>query len=522
MTWELRPYQKKFIKSLAQTMLIDTRVIACAPTGSGKSKMMASIALNAIKPKPKQLPKSVLVITESRNIYGQLRKELPIIDINAGIQEVHVQRGTVYLAMAQTLSRRPQMIQEFKELGYDLIIMNDEAHIGTASKLLMNFVDTNYILGFTATPDWKAAKHLPKIYNECVQACQVDDLIQEGFLCSYRHIARDSADLDILEMRGADFSEESQEAAFSTSEVYDGLLEDLHQYKFKKAMVFCASIKSCEETYMQLLENGFAVCRYHSGNKDFPLDNPDFELAKFIDPKINLCNICVSVASLTKGFDFPPVDMICLLRKTNSLPLYLQMMGRGSRPVTWEQAVREGWDKFMTQAKTEFTVLDYGSHYKDPNLGLYWDDRDWLEKWQEPKSRKKKKEGEGVASLKICENCDELISANARICALCGYVYPLIEKQLAVGEMVEVTRHYTDLIGRNVGSLSPMELSVYAKMKSKRNHAIRIAMCQENNGASGFIRDFGRKMGFNSEWVTHTENEARVRAVKSFSDLILK
>lgn len=510
MSFTLRPYQKRFVKNLAREMLELERVIACAPTGSGKSKIMASIATKAVS----KNDKVVLVITEAKKIYDQLKEDIPIIDINAGVKDVHIQSGKIYLAMAQTLARRPEMIAEFVALGYDLIVMNDEAHIGTATKVLSQFLDKCYLLGFTATPDYRAAKHLPVLYNGCVQACEVDELIQEGFLCTYRHIARDKANLDILEMRGADFSEESQEEAFSSSEVYDGLIEDLAKYPFKKAMVFCASIKSCEETYQLLLENGIRACRYHSGNKDYPLKNPDYELAKFME--LNLCNVCVSVATLTKGFDFPPVDLVCLFRKTASLPLYLQMIGRGSRPVIEEHLHKY---PFMTEPKKSFIVLDYGSHWK--TLGLYWDDRDWSTMWQPPKTKRNKEDGGGVASVKMCESCLELIAVQARVCPACGYEYPEAKKELEIGESIEVTACYTDLIGRLTSDLSPYELSIYARIKNKKSHAIRIAMYHESN-SPGFVSQFAKGMGYKSDWISATVADAIAKPVRTFHDIELR
>lgn len=527
MAFTLRPYQKKFVKNLARALLEYYAVIACAPTGSGKSKIMATIAGSTIE-KPamnlitcfspvmaalaKELKgkfnKTVLIITESRKIYDQLEQELEVVNINAGVKDLHILPGKVYLAMAQTLVRRPKLIQEFRDLGLNLVVMNDEAHIGTASNVLKHFKNVCYMLGFTATPDYRAAKHLPILYNWCVQCCQVDELIQDGFLCTYRHIARDKADLDILELRNGDYSEESNEKAFSTTEVYDGLLEDLKTVPFKKAMIFTASIKQCEETYSQLIENGFKATRYHS-----ELKNADFELAKFTE--LDICNICVSVSSLTKGFDFPPIDLVCLLRKTNSLPLYLQMLGRGGRPVY--KFDENG--KIIGTIKNSFICLDYGSHWK--SLGLYWDNRDWENMWQAPKEKKKKKDGEGVSSVKACINCDELIAVQARVCPSCGFEYPLIEKELAYGELLEITKSYTDIIGKLTSELNAYELSIYAKMKNKKTHSIRIAMKNETDDP-GFLREFAENMGFSKEWVKDIKRENDAKPVKTFHDIELK
>lgn len=510
MKWSFRPYQTNFISRIRERLFMDLAVIGCAPTGSGKSKVMAGMAIEWVS----NDGKTVLIVTESTKIYDQLKEETTVIGINPESTIEYIEPGHIYLAMCQTLIRRPALIDQFKEMGLDLLIMNDESHIGTATKLLLMFEKICYLIGFTATPDYFAAKHLPLIYKSCIQACQVDDLIQEGFLCTYRHIARDKADLDILELRGKDYSEESNEAAFSTSEVYDGLFDDLRSYPFKKAMVFTASIKQCEATYQQLIENGFKACRYHSGNKDYPLKNPDFELAKFTD--LGLCNVCVSVSSLTKGFDFPPIDLVCLLRKTKSLPLYLQMIGRASRPVKEEDMNKY---PFMTEPKKSFITLDYGGHWK--SLGLYWDNRDWETAWQPPPTKRKKEDGGGVATVKACENCDELIKVQVRVCPECGYFYPDIEKELAQGDLIEITKSYTDLIGKLTNELSGSELAVYAKIKQKESYAIRIAMTKEIE-IPGYIKEFADGMGFKRDWISATVAEALSKPIRDYAVLELK
>src|SRR5690606_33244379 len=132
---------------------------------------------------------------------------------------------------------------------------------------------------------------------------------------------------------------------------------------FNKAMIFVASIKQARELNQRLVEEGFASIEYHS-----QLENASYELAKFTD--LGLANICVSVASLTKGFDAPAVDLVILNRATTSLPLYLQMIGRGSRPV---------WSSNGTLLKSHFTVLDYGGNWE--RHGLYFEDREWDKMW---------------------------------------------------------------------------------------------------------------------------------------------
>lgn len=490
----LRPYQDDFVNRLSRAFSpTNRRILAVAPTGSGKTKIFITIAQRAIaKGRP------VIIITEALKIFEQITREAGGIEIARGVKHVDILPGRLYIAMAQTLSRRPNIISQLNTIEPSPLIIIDEAHIGQTSRILeaMDKDGAAMVLGFTATPDARSAKHLPTTYHDCVVCCQVDDLIQSGYLCSYRHLARTKAGLDALEMKGGEFTEQSQMNAFARTEVYDGIIDDLNAATFRKCMVFVSSIAHCEETHARLIDAGFASTRYHS-----QLDNAPYELAKFTE--LDTADICVSVASLTKGFDFPPIDMIILNRATTSLPLYLQMIGRASRP---------------TPTKSTFQVIDYGGNWQ--RFGLYYQDREWEDMWRaKPKKRNK---GEGVAPVTTCPKCEAIIPASVKICPYCFNAMPADERELQKGELVEITHRYTPLVGRQISTLTPQELAIYAKMKQKQKFASRIArrMHQDNPGA-GTLHEFAAAMGYKPSWA-----DMQMRMLPStkleFTDIILR
>jgi len=471
----LRQYQIDFKRNISLSLAKHQHTIACAPTGSGKSKVMISIAIDAM-----DKGRTVLLLTESSKIFNQLSTESKAHEINSKVKYISVQPGHLYVAMSQTLVRRTGIIAQLIALGKNLIVVYDEAHIGTASKLLHELYPQCYGIGFTATPDVRSAKHLPILYKDCVVCCQVDDLIQDGFLCTYKHIGRDKANISLLELRNGEYTEESQERAFETSAVYDGLIQDLTAIPFYRCMIFCASIKHAEDTLLQLTEAGFTAIVYHS-----KVENGAYELAKFTE--LSLANICVSVGALTKGFDYPAIDLIVLLRATTSLPLYLQMMGRGSRPIP--------------NKKDKFTVLDYGIHWKR-GLGLYWDDRDWQTMWKTAKKKRKKDDELSIAPIKECpgDGCGCIVPISTMVCPHCGFIFEESSKELEVGELVDVTSEYDKLIGQRIGTIDPYHLSIYAKMKNKRAFAIRIAKAREQQNR-GWLAEFAKCMGYKKQWV---------------------
>jgi superfamily II DNA or RNA helicase len=119
-----------------------------------------------------------------------------------------------------------------------------------------------------------------------------------GFLTPYRHYARIKADLNQLKIKAGEFTEKSQEDAFETTQVYEGLLEDLQKIPYQKALIFCSSISHCKDMVVQLgVCTVILVAEVHS-----ECEKSDFNLASFMYGDVN---ICVSVGILTKGFDFP-------------------------------------------------------------------------------------------------------------------------------------------------------------------------------------------------------------------------
>lgn len=487
----LRPYQLDFVSNLSRSVARNGRIIGCAPTGSGKSKTFITIAEKAMSK-----GRAVIIISESTKIHRQISEEAGGTDIANGVKFVNIRNGQLYVAMAQTLVRRPLIIHQINQLDPPPLVIVDEAHVGTPTNLLLQLNPEIMIIGFTATPDARVAKHLPELYNDCVICCSVDDLIQQGFLCSYTHYARSNSGLSVLELRNGEYTEESQNNAFNTNEVYEGIFDDLEKIPYKKCMIFVASIAHCEDMFDKLQERGYKATRYHSKLGK----NASYELAKFTE--LGLADICVSVGSLTKGFDFPDIDLVILNRATTSLPLYLQMIGRASRPV------------FAT-GKNHFYCLDYGGNWE--RHGLYWDDRPWDVLW---KQTKRKRDSLGIMTVAQCEQCDAIIPASTMVCPYCGYTRPKTEKELAQGELVEITAAYSNLVGRAISTLSPQDLAIYAKMKVKQRFAARIAKARDQQ-APGYLDDFAMHMGYKPGWVTMQRNMMGNERI-DFTDITLR
>jgi superfamily II DNA or RNA helicase len=455
----LRPYQVAFIDALRQSLAKHKRIIGCAATGSGKSAVFLEIAKMALGRQ-----NTVLILTESSKIFAQISSELngKCTEISAKAKIKRIVRGNCYVGMAQTLAKRPHLLAEFSDLADKLLIENDEGHISTADKILQQLPQA-YLISFTASPE---SPKLAGIYKDCVIGPQPLELVELGYLSKYQHFARVGASMDTLKIKNGEFTEESQKQAFETKSVYDGLLDDLRDLRYTKCAIFCASIAHAEDTVNLLRTNGLDADAIHSKK-----DEGD-TMQRF---KRGNLNILVSVGSITRGFDHPPIDLVVFLRATTSLPLYLQICGRGSR---------------ICPGKTHFKVLDYGGNYGRHGL---WDaERDWQTIWKKGPGKK----GQGVAPIKMCLQCSRIVDASVRVCPECGYVFPVTEKIIEPSKLVEVTQSFA---GKLLSELAPHELAIWGRLKNKRTYAQRVAMAHEQI-RQGFLKEYGAAMKYKPAW----------------------
>jgi len=139
--------------------------------------------------------------------------------------------------------------------------------------------------------------------------------------------------------------------------------------------------------------------------------------------KEGYCRAIVSNNILTTGYDDPRIDCIGVLRPTLSPGLWVQMLGRGTRPNP-------------LSFKENCLVLDFAGNTKrlgpinDPHI---------------PKKRLKKGDV-GEAPVKICDQCGVYNHTVARYCVACGHEFTFQVKILPTASTEELIRRSTPVI----------------------------------------------------------------------------
>lgn len=478
---KLREYQNEQIEQLRRRFnLGKKRVILCSPTGSGKTVVFTSIIAATLN---KNMFNRVLVITDRIELFKQTWKALSKLDIkpeiyNASKKPKEPVHGRCVVAMIETLKRRWKKHGQLPLGKFDLIII-DEAHKGNFKKVFDIYPDTK-VVGATATPIATTKRDpLKNYYDDIVQTVDIPKLIELGYLVDEQVFEMqliDRAKLSYSSSKG-DYTEKSQQEAFSARKVFDGLVK---AYKEKavgrKTIIFCPNIAMVENVFNELKSEKLddPVFMLHSGNnkhRDEILDQYHKSEA----------GIMVNCGILTTGYDHPPIEVCIIYRATKSLSLYLQMIGRCSRP---------------SIGKTQMTVIDLGGNITEH--GLWSHNRDWKDYfWNPPKIGNPQ-----PAPIKECPSCESILAARSRVCKFCGYKFPEPKptKKLE-GELVEVK----PLIGKKISSLTPNELYILEKQKMiKPAFAWRVARSWGGDYLKRYASVSGKKPG----WMFYQKNQS--------------
>jgi type I site-specific restriction endonuclease len=167
------------------------------------------------------------------------------------------------------------------------------------------------------------------------------------------------------------------------------------------AIYSCVNIKHADNVAAAFNEAGFKAV---SINGNFHESEVKEIISRFAIRDIQILTFCDLIS---EGTDIPAVSVVGMLRRTMSLSLYLQIVGRGLRPM---------------QGKDRCLILDHVGNQKLHGHPLMT--REWtLEGMQK---RKRKDTDEQIDNeYKDCTECFRTYEKTHVACPYCGFVEPL-------------------------------------------------------------------------------------------------
>jgi DNA or RNA helicases of superfamily II len=415
---QLREYQKNAVAAVYK-YLRTTKGNPClvAPTGSGKSPMIATICRDAVT----KWNGRVLILAHVKELLEQTAATLKRIDadLDVGVYSAGLNRrdtnNAIVVAGIQSVHNKAD------ELGvFDLIIV-DECHLlspdgdGRYRTFLNDMRSMNpkvRLIGLTATPYRMRTGMLCGPDNLLTAVCYeigVLELIESGFLSPlYSKAGKRKIDCSQLGVRGGEFIPADVEKLVDTEANVQGACLEIAQLCTDRhsVLIFAVSVEHARNVQRTIAKFTGEECGLITG--ETPASERNRLIGRFRgDPNatdlfgdsLPPLRWLVNVNVLTTGFDAPNIDCVVLLRPTLSPGLYAQMVGRGFR---------------LHESKTDCMVLDYGGNI--------------LRHGPVDAVRVRSTSGGGVAPAKECPECHLIVMAGTAICPECGFIYPREER----------------------------------------------------------------------------------------------
>lgn len=485
---DLRPYQTEAIGQIRDSFSKGKRrVILCLPTGAGKTVVFAEMVRRALLKDATRvliLTDRIELITQAGGTLGRLgiefgtiqagRKITPFLRCHVGMVETFIRRGSKDLALAKR---------------YNLVII-DEAHKGNFKKALRLLSEDCYVIGATATPlATSKADPLKNYYNQIVCPIAIPDLVDEGFLVPARTFSA-AIDRSSLRTKLGEYTDESQMKMFDKRVVYDGVINKWREFgERRKTICFNVNVEHSLKMTQEFNDAGIRAVHLDGST-------PAEERRRILlDFKYGQYDVLCNVGIVTAGYDEPSVSCIIVNRVTQSVPLWLQMCGRGSR---------------LYPGKNDFIILDMGENYR--YLGLWESDRDWEDIFNNPK-----KPGEGIAPTKQCEECCSIVAASLKKCPYCQSVFPEKERDPEEDRDVDFQEVTDEARPRDLAFISKpprsswrtlpvSDIAALVKAEVYRSGwAVRVIKDRntEENGLKDELTSFASEMGYKRGWVNY-------------------
>lgn len=405
----LRPYQKQTISLVRVAFTTHRRVVLVLPTGSGKTVIGAAVmALSYAK------GARCLFLVHREELLLQAAEKIQAAALNFGVIKAGYKEArshAIQIASVQTLNRRAMP-------RADLVIC-DEAHRRDHAKITKHYPEA-FILGLTATPERMGGQRLTGEYDFIVQGTSYSELLQAGYIVPARVFAPPPPSLAGVGIKGGDWDPDQAARVMLQRHVTGGIVSNWTQSCAGATTIAYAS----NIAHANALTSEFQA---HGARAEVVTGETPREVrASILDlARRGTIQVVVNVGVFTEGLDLPEARVIIMARPTLSLPLYMQMAGRGCRPLP---------------GKTEYRIYDHAANvyfHGAPDR-----DRPWsLE------GRPQRKSTSAAKHIRSCPRCHYVYATGAGVagCPMCGHrATPRITKYVA-GTLQEVDPATVDI-----------------------------------------------------------------------------
>lgn len=368
--YELRTYQQEAVDNTLKYFRKrrDPAVIVL-PTGAGKSLVIAELAKIAVG--------RVLVLAHVKELVEQNHLKYESYGLRAGIYSAGLnhkdsEQKVIFGSIQSVAKADDSFFKDFTLLVIDechRVGLETESQYAQVIKRLKQNNQRICILGLTATPyrlglGWiynyalrgEVKTQELRFFKHCIYELPLDYMIKNQYLTPPIKVDIPVTSYDFSELTEsgqtytlAQVEKLLQQQRRLTPLIVKNIVDITDSYKRQGVMIFSSTVKHAQEVMNSLPEGQARLVVGSTENEERDQIIEDFKKKAF--------KYLVNVSVLTTGFDAPHVDVIAILRPTESISLYQQIIGRGLR---------------LDNDKKDCLVLDYtgmGHSIFSPEIG---------------------------------------------------------------------------------------------------------------------------------------------------------
>jgi len=229
----------------------------------------------------------------------------------------------------QTIQRN-NILERFGKDTFDYIIIDEVHRSGAKSyKKILDYFEPDFLLGMTATPERTDGFDIYSLFdNNIAFEIRLRDALEEDLLVPFHYFG-----ISDIFIEGEPLSEDSSFSNLTSDERVEKIVKTLNLYGYSglkpKGLIFCSRVDEAKK-----LSDMFNSVGYKTVSIDGKTPEDDRDLYASLlesDDREDYLDFIFSVDVFNEGIDIRSINIIIMLRATQSAIIFVQQLGRGLR-----------------------------------------------------------------------------------------------------------------------------------------------------------------------------------------------
>ena len=250
-------------------------------------------------------------------------------------------------ATTQSMSRKNNL-ERFEPDYFDYIVC-DEAHRSAADQYtrIISYFKPAFLLGMTATPERTDDRDIFGLFDYNIASdIRLKDALENNMVCPFHYFG-----ITDITLNGEVLDDNSDFNELTSDERVNHIIREAESHIVSgdriRGLIFCRCVKECFELSKKMNERGYRTIALCGDSSD---EEREFSISRLESSEEDALDFILTYDIFNEGIDIPSVNMVIMLRPTQSAIVFVQQLGRGLR---------------KKDSKAYLVVLDFIGNYEN-------------------------------------------------------------------------------------------------------------------------------------------------------------